>query len=417
MVGLKCPEQDLKMLMVRSSTIKTLHSSLGHDLCCTKQWGSIPRLGLNTQFVNRAKKNNNSIVSIVTKTSGNVPKSKQPRVVLQHKYGKRGKSAQQAICTYTLAKTNPFLGAVNGVRAPDEFGYPTATAVMRGATSMATDATGYAVRAFLPTTQYYSYTPASNTSGTVTWSGGSSAAPAQYTALSNLASVARIVGWGVRITTELSLTSASGHLWVAHVPFDAYNNYPWSAFPSSENGVAALPLSEKFSLAEAAEAPIVVSGRSFDDGCFRFRDVLAGSAVATTASIESTNGWCAIIVFCSAGANTSVTALNVEFVYHLEYLQNGQTLYGFIDTLPGAYDPVALQQSAIVESMAPAATIDTAVNTVEKAAATVGRVMNSAYSVMSSIAPAMAMAGRMAASRGYFRDPSMSPFKPMIKYR
>jgi len=319
---------------------------------------------------------------------------------------------------FLASKINPFLAAANGIRAPDEFGYPTGTAVLRTSYSMNTNASGVTAHGFMPFVSEQDYFAAStSTSTALAWStGGSPGAAPQNAALLNLASVYRTVSYGLRITTDLSLTSASGHAWIAHVPLNLAATFPYLDFPISEAAVAQMPLSEKFSLVELAERPLIVPGRSFDDGVYRFRSVGSSyETVATANALESSTGWCAIIV-CIVGGPASAAALNIEMIQHIEYVQNSSTLYGFIDTLPGEYNASEMASASKIEALSPVGFIETTISTmasVAQAASSITRLTNRAISTATALS---SLAGSVMQARGYLRGPASSPFA-QIEYK
>lgn len=326
----------------------------------------------------------------------------------------RGRTARSGMSSVVLSRINPFLSAVNGMRAPDNFGYPSATAVLKASQELSPGAAGYFAIGYMPLVSAFSYSAvAPPAGGGVTWAGGSVYQLPQLSSITNLATVYRTVGWGLRITTDLSLTAASGHLWVAHIPLNITSTPPYFDWPVSEAGMAQLPLSEKFSLVELAERPLIVAGRAFDDGVYRFR--AATNELSVTPALESTFGWCAIVIYIS-GAPTATNAVNVEYVQHIEYIQDGASLYGFVDALPGSYQPAIMAQAAAVAAAAPVGLIETTVSTVEMASQAAVGIMGYGARLANAIAPMARIAGKYMEARGYNRGPASSPFA-QIEYK
>lgn len=326
-------------------------------------------------------------------------KTKTPEKKKKKRERTRKKLGSMTMHPFVIGRANPFLSAVNGVRSPDEFGYPTATALIRFSTTMITGASGYDARLFFPFTAPIVYAPASITvGGTITWGGGTSTNAQQQTNLTNLAGAVRTVVAGLRITADSSLTTSSGHIWIAHFPYVVNANTPYNQAPPNEQSFAALPLAEKFSVVELAERPIIVPFRPYDDGVYRFR---APAAMSDTAEpVESTPGWCTIGIFISGAA--SGVALNIEVIQHLEYIQRADTLYGFVDSLPGVYSPQAMVQASQVDAEMPVGVLETVVSGVEQTADFVGR-MSSAINKAGPALLAMGQfAGKMAGRRGFF---------------
>jgi len=312
-----------------------------------------------------------------------------------------------------LGRINPFLSEVAGVRSPDDFGYPSGTAVLRNAFTQTALTGGVGAGAVLPFVNNYLFGPASITSGVITWTGGNPNVMAQSGPLNNIASAARFVTWGARFTTESSLTATTGHIWVCHVPINLTANTPFFDFPVSEAQFASMPLAEKYSLVELAERPLIVPARAFDDGIYRFRTVSSNEATATGVGLESTVGWCAI-VYMLVGVPTALPVINIEAIHHLEYLQDGSTLYNFLDMLPGDYEPIVMEKCSRVDAAKPVAVIETAIDTVEKATASVesfllkgARIAAAGYRAFSAVS---------ALTRGY-RSVTAAPNVPMLEYK
>lgn len=332
----------------------------------------------------------------------------RPKRASRRRRGRRGLSQ------FALAKVNPFLPECCGVRCPDQFGFPTATALLRAQQGISQYvATGFAAWAFSPLPQYFTYNAASiSGGGTITWTGGALTAYPQQSNLAQLASVARAVGGGLRITVDSALTATSGHLWIAHIPADVWTSLPWLGFPTTEAQMASFPLSEKFSLVELSERPLIVPFKAFDDGVYRFRDPNNSGFVATTNNLESSFGWATPVLF-AVGMGTS--SINVEVISHIEFIQDGATLYSFIDVAPCPYQPQQMIMASQVEAMAPVGTLETVISTVESAAVAAGRLVRAGSSVASAFSRMGAFAGKLASARGFFRSPANNAV-PMIEY-
>lgn len=343
----------------------------------------------------RRRSRNAPPTTVVVKTQAKKPKKK----------AKKTRRTRGAMHPYLCARINPFMASVNGIRAPDEFGYPTGTAVVRVSTLLQSNSTGYASCLYTPFTNTARWAPLNTTAGTITWAGGSAIAAPQDLALVDIATVYRTVAWGIRITADSSLTNSQGHVWIAHVPNDVVTT-PYGGAPTTEAQVAALPDCEKFSVTNLAQQPIVVAGRPVDDGIYRFRSTAPFATSATT--IESFSGWCNIIVYLS-GALANVTALNVEIIQHIEYIQDGSSLYGFIDTIPGAYQPQLMVEASKIDQALPVGILDSVVNTAEGAAELASRVVGAGLRIGAAVTGAMRAAGIARQSIGYLHAPASIP--------
>lgn len=319
-----------------------------------------------------------------------------------------------------IGKINPFLASCNGMRSPDNFGYPTATAVCRAAFELPTaSVNGFTAELFTPFVNTGAYaSPTGWTGSTITWNaGGATAYPMpQVGALAGLSTLYRTVGWGIRITTDLSLTSAQGHLWVCHYPLDMRSTFPYYEAPTTEASIAQMPLSEKFSLVELAERPLIVPGRAFDDAIYRFRDSSNQSESVSNAFLESAAGWCGICVFVVGAPGSAASVLNVELINHIEYIQDNASVYGFIDAVPGIYDEKAMELGSRVEGMAPVGLIESAVDSVSSCIEVAGRLVAGGVRVAGAMARAYSTAGQAFGKRGFLRGPANSPFAA-IEYK
>lgn len=349
-------------------------------------------------------KNFNRVLNELRST--NISRKNKPRML----QGKRKQKTGPTISSCSLARLNPFLSDLNGIRSPDDFGYPSGTAVLRAAVTVSSNSGGYLAQSFHPFLSGYTFIPANVTGGTVTWSGGSFVSMPQNNAMINLASMMRVVAYGVRVTTESALTAASGHIWIAALPLDIASSSPYYDWPTNEAGFAQMPVSEKFTLVELAERPLIAPGRPLDDGIYRFRDISAGDETTkTSVGVESSPGWCAIGIFGS-GVPVSAGCINVEFIMHVEFVHDGSTAYGFIDTIPGLYDPAAMLSNSRVSALAPVGLLENTVDSVEKASVAASSIMARGARLITGVSSAYRAAGRIMTSLGYNRAPASSPF-------
>jgi hypothetical protein len=242
--------------------------------------------------------------------------------------------------------------------------------------------------------------PASISAGGVTtWSTTPTVTSiALYSGLANIATSYRSVGGGIRITVDTGLTTASGHLVICHVPLiwdDAYGGL--SYLPTTEAQVYQYPLSEKYSMVELTEAPLVVPFRPISDSACLYSSTTNDSA-SSGGSLRD-RGWMGIILFI-IGGSASTQAVNVEHLLHIEYLPEptGSTYFGFGDAIPHPCNLMEGQVAINAGQQTPVCYVetkdhdeDTLVNLVLRKAATFAkaalssstatRAMNMAYSM------------------------------------
>jgi hypothetical protein len=227
---------------------------------------------------------------------------------------------------YMFARLRPFNKRALGAKIPDSYTYPTATWMTRTTQSLASDSNGLGAVSATPMPSEVFFNPASITSGTITWTGGSVTGMNGNTQFQNMSALSRAVGWGLRITCDLALSSATGHVWIAACPADYYSDqYGLLYLPSTEGHFEALPNSIKYPLSELILKPKIMSGKALDDGSHRFRDYHNPGAAGN--QIESGTGWASLVVMIVGAPASTASVLNIEHILHLEYVIQPNTGY------------------------------------------------------------------------------------------
>lgn len=373
--------------------LSTLRKCVAGKFASGRPLGLIPRLSVlwskvGLQLLLRLNKNH----------------SKKSRTSKKRGQGRGHKRSQAMVFTsgefakaYLLSRVNPFLSETLGVRAPDSFSYPTATAVIRNSFQFVGNAQGYAACVFLPDACKAAFNPASITiGGLITWSGGVGTSTAQANVLATLSTSYRVVSYGIRITTDASITNAAGHIWVANVAA-SYEYSPGTVLPPSEASYANLPLSEKFSLVQLAENPVIYVGRPIDDGIYRFR----GSDVAglvpgglSPGALEDSNGW-AWLALMGIGLPVGA-AFNVETIAHIEYTQNPASVYGFVDAVTMPHDEQTLEAASRITQSVPVGIVENNIDTVAKTMDAVTNAIFSSGRLLSAVYAAGSYAKKIA---------------------
>jgi len=327
----------------------------------------------------------------------------QRQVARPRKNRKRGSKTRSAH-PYLIARVNPFLSICSGIRAPDDFGYPSGTGVLRESYTLQVDSTGYTASAFTGFSNPYIIQPNSTTSGIITWTSGGTVASAQNGSLTQLATTYRTVAWGLKISADSSFTNSQGHVWVAHVPLNL-NSALYNGLPTTEAQWATCPLSEKYSVTQLATESVIVAARPYDDGIYRFRS--DNMLAANSNIVESATGWCSIAVFVAGGIATTTT-LNIETIMHVEYLQAGSSLYGFVDAVPGPYEPAVMVAASKADESLPTGLLENVVSTTENVVSLTTRLVNAGSRLLPMVATGLRAAGALKKLTGFSRsDPSI----------
>jgi len=266
---------------------------------------------------------------------------------------------------YTMSQVVPFSDMATGAKVPDSYSFPTSTLLSKTSTNFTGQSTGgnqYGSWMYSPYEEAAIVNPATvSTAGVLTWNSSSITASAVNTALNAIAVQYRPVGGGVRLTTNTSLTSASGYVWVMHMPLLATTaGYDYGNFPTGEAQMAQYPLSEKYTFTELAERPLVIPFRKVSDLSLAWHPSAAGGSglPAYTGWLEDT-GWCGIFLFMNTGQTSTAVSFNGERLVHLEYVPGaGSTYYGFGDATPEPLNRPVLDRTVNVGQATPIAYVE-----------------------------------------------------------
>jgi hypothetical protein len=303
---------------------------------------------------------------------------------------------------FVVCRIAPFSASAVGCKYPDSFSFPTSTVLTRSSYTLSTfSASGnqFGEWLFTPFVTRAYVQPASITAaGVTTWTSPTTSGVAIYSGFSNISTSYRPVGGGIRITVDTGLTTASGHIVICHVPLiwdDSYGGL--SYLPTTEAQVYQYPLSEKYSMVELTEAPLVVPFRPISDASCIYSSSNADNSSFNGALRD--RGWMGIVVFV-IGGSASTQVINVEHLLHIEYLPQptGNTFFGFGDAIPHPCNLMEGQMAINAGQQTPVCYVetkdhdeDTLVNLVLRKAATFAkaalssstatRAMNMAYSM------------------------------------
>lgn len=220
-----------------------------------------------------------------------------------------------------MAHIDPFLPVVRGVKVPD-------TNTMESDTVLCTDeysftiTTGTNVKcaAFNPALTS-AVVPGIEGAGAWTW-------PAALTGGIDVAQVANIaaastayraVAHGIRISSTLAPTTATGFVHIAIYSPSTYASATWP-FPTTLSQMRDLPFYRKVTLASLTQSPLTVVNKFLDQTAFRYTDpyeAAGGFQNTSRGNFQITHSWATIFVAVE-GAPSASNALGIEMILHAE---------------------------------------------------------------------------------------------------
>jgi len=258
-----------------------------------------------------------------------------PRLVVQQPKKKKNTKNKQRynFSPYMFARVSPFANQADGAKFPDTYSFPTGVFKSHAAAAYTATLTNCNAVVYSVFEEFFTANAPTVASGSVTWTGASPGAGPSNANFDVIAAMYRPVGGGLRITTDTSLTTSNGHIWIVHAPMDAVNSGTYLAsLPTTEAQCAQYPLSEKYSLTQLAEQPLVIPFRPMSEYITQFVPTYNGASISGSPGTNNAmqdRGWCSIVIF-SPPASGNATILSVERVVHHEYLPNpNATYYGF----------------------------------------------------------------------------------------
>lgn len=259
---------------------------------------------------------------------------------------------------YILAQADPFDENVEGVKIPDANSQPSVAIKCDDSWSLATGATyTCTAMAFNPSVTRMTV-PGTATSNTA-WSwpatfGGSSASSKNGRIISEC-ELARPVAHGIRITSGLAPTTATGFLHVCVYAQSVYGQSTW-AYPTSLTDLANVPGYKRIPIARLTAEGLTVVNRPLDCTSQRYVDTDdPGYATGQTGEFDVPYQW-GCIVIALEGVPVSTSALAIESVLHLECIPRATSV---ITATPAAsYSPGALGGASAAASKTAATYLD-----------------------------------------------------------
>jgi len=228
----------------------------------------------------------------------------------------------RSLTKYELAQVNPFDKQVNGVKIPDSNTMPSDTAYSEDRFTITSAATDLAKAvAFFPTVAAYAQAAVDSTSTAWTWSGFGGTASSNLTSFQNSYVGIRVCGHGVRLSSQLAPTSATGFVHIAIYPIDTFSQIG-QVLPLNLSQMSQLSWYRRLTLASLTQRSCTVVNKFIDSGATRYFN--PGTDLMATGSDMTFQygaaGWCAIVIAVE-GAPLSSSVLSVENLVHYETLQ------------------------------------------------------------------------------------------------
>jgi len=349
-----------------------LFSTTRHFLVSTAQFAK----GVKFRTIPKSKVRSAKIIRATKVISRTV----RPRLVVTKTKPKK-KSRGKRFDAYEAGHYNPFLSDISGVRVPDEHTYPTATITLRANGNVGALSDGTLGAAYRPSIKKYfgvqtlvedskselssirstrskfeKISPPEKevTLGASEWKDANFFDLPQMGALEPIFSGFRVVCGGIRLTTELPLTEAAGHILVAHVPDNISDDPEGRGYwPVSETAAMGFPLVERWPIAELCTKPLVVPFKRLGPASYFFRD-LDAAQTSRAQNIPMGTGWCDVLIFGSGLPVSASTVLCVEYILHIELTHGHGDTLGF-DSGFALVNRASLDRTTVLQQMSPVA--------------------------------------------------------------
>lgn len=243
---------------------------------------------------------------------------------------------------YQLAQINPFDDRVCGVKIPDSNTYPSIAIYCNDDWTLAyPSATANAmVWAFQPniSTALISGTPAGASSWTWSATWGGTTTSSRQSSVQNNYDMIRPVAHGLRLSSPVSTTSATGYVHVC-ICAARTTKTTWD-FPASISEMSNMAWYARYTLSQLTQKPILIVNKFLDSVANRYIDTSnngtksgdnppSGAVAGTTfGQIQVANEWCTVIIAVE-GTNTAAASgfvpVSVESIVHYEAIPGRQS--------------------------------------------------------------------------------------------
>lgn len=256
-------------------------------------------------------------------------------------YTARVHRAPPQLTKFELAQVNPFDRRVIGVKIPDSNTQPSDTFIAEDRIAITSAATDLAkAQAFFPALLHMTTPSVDGVATPTSWTWNT--AYATNVVASNYATDAaanfvgyRPCGHGIKISSPLAPTSATGFVHVCLYPMSTAGQATWE-LPVNISQMASLPTYRRFTLASLTQRSVTVVNKFIDITAQRYQDTDTLFANPGTGMyyLHFATSWCAVVV-ATESAPTAVVSLSVENFVHYEALPK------FSSTLTQSSSPAA----------------------------------------------------------------------------
>lgn len=247
--------------------------------------------------------------------------------------------APAQLTKFELAQVNPFDRRVIGVKIPDSNTQPSDTFIAEDRISITSSGTDLAkAQVFVPGLSVVSAPSVDSTNVAWTWgvayTTGATASNYAADAATNFVGY-RPCGHGIKLSSPLAPTTATGFVHVCVYPMSFANQVTWE-LPVNISQMASLPSYRRFTLASLTQRSVTVVNKFIDVTSQRYIDTDAtfGNPGVGISALHFGEAWCAILV-ATEGAPVSVVSLSIENLVHYEALPK------FSSTLTMSSSPAA----------------------------------------------------------------------------
>jgi len=285
------------------------------------------------------------------------------RRVPKGKGGKKKKTIPRRVLPlFAAAQLSPFDEGVKGIKVPDQATAPSFTALSRDLTGFTTDATygvSGSVFRYHPTNFRVGVTAASSSSWSFTAAFGNAVNTTNLSSLTASFAALRPVAWGVRLTSRLATTTASGNVHICLVP-DLVDGTTWT-YPTTLSAMESCVGYRRIPVAELCTNEVVIASKFTDGSAFTYIDPAKADTGAP--GIAPASGWMAIMVIVEGPVSTT-NIIDTDAIHHWEALAGtGSAMGVFSPSEAAPSSPAAMAATKyLIDKASPVRIVSDVVN-------------------------------------------------------